>query len=247
MSKHTYFFRHDFNAHEDERILDLRMEHGMEGYGVYWLLIELLAASSNYKLEANPKRIAFAHSADPQVVSSVINDFGLFQVEENSFYSKSLTIRMERLDEIKEKRSIAGRKGGKVKANAKQMPSKCQASESKRQANLSKPLANTSRGEERREEDRIEDEKREYDMNEENIIEMKVEDKREEQSAEKVEEQIDKALESEDQETSEETSLGSKPSWFGLEDISGYALRKEPKIGALIRDPRTGVIEEYEG
>jgi hypothetical protein len=241
MSKHTYFFRHDFNAHEDERILDLRMEHGMEGYGVYWLLIELLAASSNYKLEANPKRIAFAHSADPQVVSSVINDFGLFQVEENSFYSKSLTIRMERLDEIKEKRSIAGRKGGKVKANAKQMLSKCQANESKRQANLSKPLANTSRGEES-----IGDESREYDMNEENIIEMKVEDKREEQSAEKVEERIDKALESENQETSEETSLGNKPSWFGLQDTSGYPLRKEPKVGTLIRDPNTGVIEEYE-
>lgn len=239
MSKHTYFFRHDFNAHEDERILDLRMEHGMEGYGVYWLLIELLASSSGYKLEANPKRIAFAHSADQQVVASVINDFGLFQVEDGSFCSKSLTIRMEKLDEIKEKRAIAGRKGGKVKANAKQMPSKCQAS-------VSKPLANTSRGEERREEDMIEEEKREYDMNEENIIERTVEDSREDQSAKKVEKQIDEALELDSANTSEGTSLGTKPSWFGFEDMSGNALRSEPKDGTLIRNPHTGEITEYE-
>ena len=60
------------------------------------------------------------------------------------------------------------------------------------------------------------------------------------------ENQIDKALESEDQETSEETSLGNKPSWFGFEDSRGYALRKEPKPGELIRNPHTGVITEYE-
>jgi len=58
--------------------------------------------------------------------------------------------------------------------------------------------------------------------------------------------QVDEALESEDQGTSEETSLGNKPSWFGFEDSKGYALRKEPKPGELIRNPHTGVITEYE-
>ncbi len=58
--------------------------------------------------------------------------------------------------------------------------------------------------------------------------------------------QIDKALELEDQETSEETSLGNKPSWFGLQDVNGYPLRKEPKVGTIIRDPNTGTYIEYE-
>ena len=234
MSKHTYFFRHDFNAHEDERILDLRMEHGMEGYGVYWLLIELLASSSEYKLEASPKRIAF----DQQVVSSVINDFGLFTVEGGLFYSKSLTIRMERLDEIKEKRASAGRKGGKVKANAKQMLSKCQA-------NASKPQANTSRGEDRRVEDKREYDKRGYDMNEENIIEKRLEDSRGEQSAEKVEKQFDEALELGSSDTTQQAEVGTQP-WRGFEDTNGRTLRNEPKEGTLIRNPRTGETIEYE-
>jgi len=51
--------------------------------------------------------------------------------------------------------------------------------------------------------------------------------------------QIDK------QGTSEASSL-ENPSWVGLEDVSGYALRKEPKPGTMIRNPHTGVITEYE-
>ena len=51
--------------------------------------------------------------------------------------------------------------------------------------------------------------------------------------------QIDK------QGTSEASSL-ENPSWVGLQDSNGYALRKEPKPGELIRNPHTGVITEYE-
>ena len=66
------------------------------------------------------------------------------------------------------------------------------------------------------------------------------------QSAKKVEKQVDEALELDSANTSEGTSLGTKPSWFGFEDINGYALRSEPKDGTLIRNPHTGEITEYE-
>ena len=69
---------------------------------------------------------------------------------------------------------------------------------------------------------------------------------RKEQSATKVEKQFDEALELDSANTSEGTSLGTKPSWIGLEDMSGYALRNEPKDGTLIRNPHTGTITEYE-
>jgi DNA-binding MarR family transcriptional regulator len=70
--------------------------------------------------------------------------------------------------------------------------------------------------------------------------------KRKEQSATKVEKQFDEALELDSANTSEVPSLGTKPSWIGLEDMSGYALRNEPKDGTLIRNPHTGTITEYE-
>lgn len=120
MAKHTYHFKHDFNARNDEKILDLRMDHDWAGYGIYWCLVEMLANADEYKLSNNYKRLSFSLRCDEAVLKSIIEDYDLFVVENDLFYSESLINRMKRLDEIKLKRAEAGAKGGKVKAIAKQ-------------------------------------------------------------------------------------------------------------------------------
>ena len=45
MKKETFYFSHDYNARNDTKILYMRQELGMEGYGIYWYLIEALADS----------------------------------------------------------------------------------------------------------------------------------------------------------------------------------------------------------
>ena len=142
MAKHTYYFKHDFNAHNDEKIVDLLMTHGHEGYGIFWHLIELLASADEYQLESNYKRLSFSMQCNSEILKSVVEDFGLFSIEDNSFWSESLADRMKRLDEIKAIRAENGRKGGKAKANAKQM-------QSKREANAKQNEAEERRGEER--------------------------------------------------------------------------------------------------
>ena len=142
MAKHTYYFKHDFNSHNDEKIIDLRMSQGLEGYGAFWFLIELLASAENYILENNYKRLAFSMGTKEEVLKSVVEDFGLFSMDvDGKFWSDSLVDRMNRLDEIKLKRAEAGSKGGKSKANAKQLPSKEEA------------IAKQNQAEERREEE----------------------------------------------------------------------------------------------
>jgi hypothetical protein len=133
MAKHSYYFKHDFNAHSDEKIVDLLMTHGLEGYGIFWYTIELLSSAENYKLESNYKRLAFSMRADEEKLRSVIEDFALFCFDSGSFWSNSLTERMNKLDEIKQKRAESGRKGGiagsskheasisNIEANAKQI------------------------------------------------------------------------------------------------------------------------------
>jgi hypothetical protein len=150
MAKHTYYFKHDFNAHNDEKIVDLLMSHGLLGYGVFWYLIELLASADEYQLETNYKRLAFSARADEKVLKSVVEDFSLFAIDGDKFFSKSLADRMNKLDEIKAKRVEFGRKGGKAKANAKQKPSKTEANAKQNQAEESK--GEESKGEERTEE-----------------------------------------------------------------------------------------------
>ena len=46
MKTTSFYFRHDYNSHNDEKILMLRSEHGTEAYGVFWMILETMAMSS---------------------------------------------------------------------------------------------------------------------------------------------------------------------------------------------------------
>lgn len=50
MPKDTYWFKHDATARTDLKIKTLLAKYGWEGYGWYWLTIELLRSEDNYKL-----------------------------------------------------------------------------------------------------------------------------------------------------------------------------------------------------
>lgn len=95
MSKEAFYFSHDSNARNDEKLISLRMKHKWDGYGIYWALIEKLRDSSSYKLPLDYNVIAFDLRTDNAIIKSVINDFGLFVIENNYFYSESLCRRME--------------------------------------------------------------------------------------------------------------------------------------------------------
>ena len=50
MKKDAYYFSHDANAQDDPKCMVLIDQLGMEGYGIFWALIEKLRNESNYKL-----------------------------------------------------------------------------------------------------------------------------------------------------------------------------------------------------
>ncbi|MEO7048903.1 MAG: Lin1244/Lin1753 domain-containing protein [Ferruginibacter sp.] len=47
MAKETFYFRHDYNARNDDKILELRAKFGSEGYGIFWMIIETMAENEN--------------------------------------------------------------------------------------------------------------------------------------------------------------------------------------------------------
>ena len=128
--KDAYYFSHDSNARNDQRIIKLRRKHGAEGVGIFWMIVEILREQKEYRLGLDDdtiENIAFDLRVDQDKLEDIILHYDLFQREKGDdygyFYSNSLIMRMERLDLIKEKRAIAGSKGGKSKASDKQMPS----------------------------------------------------------------------------------------------------------------------------
>jgi len=95
MKKDTFYFSHDYNASQDAKILFLRQQLGMEGYGIYWFLVESLAQAGGML----PCRILPVLAMQMQVteikVKAVIDQFDLFKMHEDSFYSERLNLHLQ--------------------------------------------------------------------------------------------------------------------------------------------------------
>ena len=145
---------------DSPEVMRARVKHGIAAYGIYVALIQLLEEDEDHKLSKDYSMIAYEMRVDVSVVQSVVEDFDLFEVEEEYFYSKELSDTIEQARKVSEARARAGRAGGAAKArnfvaNAKESSSKCQAnarnfvanakeSSSKCQANARKNVANAT-------------------------------------------------------------------------------------------------------
>ena len=149
--KDAYYFSHDSNARNDQRLMKVRMQYGMEGYGIYFAIIEILRETKDYKIKySDIDAIAYELKVEQGIVDEIVFSYDLFEWEINPdgqsllagmpnckmtdddyFYSASLKRRMEKLDLIKQKRAEAGRVGGKSKASAKAKVKQLQASKVK--------------------------------------------------------------------------------------------------------------------
>ena len=120
--KEAYYFSHDSNARNDQRLMKVRMKYGMEGYGIYFGIIEILREQKDYILTFNDiDSISFDLRVDKEKIEDVIQNYDLFKIEGHTmFYSKSLKRRLECMDEKKKKRQEAGRLGGIASAKSKQ-------------------------------------------------------------------------------------------------------------------------------
>ena len=145
MTKDAYYFSHDANARNDQKLLAVRIKYGMRGYGIYFGIIEIMREANAYLLPSNYETIAYDLREPVEDIKSIIHDFGLFKTSDNgkSFHSESLKRRMEHLEDIRVKRIEAGRKGGLSKslANAKQMSSSKGKESKGKESNNTEPSA----------------------------------------------------------------------------------------------------------
>lgn len=145
MSKEAYYFSHDSNARHDPKILALRSEYGIEGYGIYWVIVEMLREANEYKLPTKAyiwNAIAmqvqskdYAKEDAKRFVEFCINECELFESDEQFFWSKSLLNRMDKKNDVSKKRSEAAKKRWQKSDNGA-------VSEEKEDANVSKSNAN---------------------------------------------------------------------------------------------------------
>jgi len=118
MAKDTFYFPHDYNSKNDEKIKFLIRKHGMLGYGLFWSIVEDLYNNAN-ALRLDYEGIAFDYRVNVEVVKSVINDFELFEFDGNNFGSTSIERRLnDRNLKSKKASQNALNRWNKVKSDA---------------------------------------------------------------------------------------------------------------------------------
>ena len=81
------WFKHDSNASGDAKLKRLKMKYGMEGYGLYWYCLELIADSIDehnitFELEHDAEIIGFdigMHQEKVQEMMVYMVELGLFE------------------------------------------------------------------------------------------------------------------------------------------------------------------------
>jgi hypothetical protein len=107
MKKDAFYFSHDYNANSDTKILFMRQQLGMEGYGIYWFLIEKLADAGGYlPLKIIPV-LAMQMQTTEIKVKGVIESFELFEITDNQFFSIRLLMHLDLRNSLSEN----GKKG----------------------------------------------------------------------------------------------------------------------------------------
>lgn len=120
--KDTFYFPHDYNSRTDEKIKLLIRKHGIEGYGIFWAIIEDLYNNAN-ALRTDYDGIAYDLRSDYETVKSVICDFDLFTINGDFFGSKSIERRLQERNQKSEKaRKSATNRWEKYDRNANALP-----------------------------------------------------------------------------------------------------------------------------
>ncbi len=111
--KKKHYFSHDHTAASDVKIIYLRQQLGMEGYGIYWYLIEQLSENGG-TLPLNIVPFLSMQMQTTEIkVNCVIHQFDLFVINDEQFYSVRI---IEHLNLIK-LLSDKGKEGAKNRWN----------------------------------------------------------------------------------------------------------------------------------
>lgn len=110
------YFSHDEGARNDPKLVKVLMRLGQAGKGVYWDLVEMLYEQGGHLPLAEIESYAFALRTEPDLITSLINDFGLFAKDADRFWSETALERLQMRNDKAERRAAAGAKGGKARA-----------------------------------------------------------------------------------------------------------------------------------
>ena len=116
MDKDAFYFPHFANARHDRKIKRLRKQLGVEGYGIYFMVLEILREQTEFKYPIEDiDLIADEIQTSDAKVEAVIKNYSLFKIDDNKFFSSKLIQFLNPYLETKKRNKINGIKGNLIK------------------------------------------------------------------------------------------------------------------------------------
>ncbi len=115
--KDKYYFSHDSNARRDPKMISLINKKGSEGYGMFWILIEILREQEDFKIDITKSYAISSLSAEMKTTDDHVKEFisecirvELIESDGVFIWSNSLNERMSIYKQKIERFSSMGKK-----------------------------------------------------------------------------------------------------------------------------------------
>ena len=89
------YFSHDYSTREAREIKLIIEDYGFAGYGLWWALIEYMHQNI---LKVGEERLVVGKQHEP-TIKSILNDYGLFKIEEDCYISARILRNLEEQEE----------------------------------------------------------------------------------------------------------------------------------------------------
>jgi hypothetical protein len=116
--KHTYYFTHDFHARNDPKMSAMLFTWRAQGYGWFWMIVEMLAEEENHRLplsdmqlQGMARQCGCGEERLRRFIGDCIGKYNLFASDGEYFWSDSLLRRIKALEDVIQARRAAGQKG----------------------------------------------------------------------------------------------------------------------------------------
>ena len=133
MKKDAFYFPHFSNARNDAKLVKLRRVMGIEGYGMYFLLLEVLREQTEFKLPiSNIEDLAYEWHTSKEKLMAVVSNFELFTIIDDEFISiKLITYLQPYIEKSERARLAANKRWANANAYANALPEHSKSNASK--------------------------------------------------------------------------------------------------------------------
>lgn len=135
MKKDAYYFPHFCNARHDRKLKRVQKELGVEGYGIYFMILEVLREQPEFKYPMGDiDLLADEFGTSEQKVTTIISNYKLFLLDDKDFFTspKLIEYLTPYLERSERARAAAAIRWSKSNANALPEHSKSNASKVKK-------------------------------------------------------------------------------------------------------------------